>query len=69
MASVVDEEVPDALWGLEDRHVQVQVQPVDALDLQGDVLAQNFRNTTCYCHGGLLVSQVLQGPLPREAAI
>ena len=43
-------EVGDARLSLEDRHVQVEVHPVDALDLQGGVLVENLGHAACYSH-------------------
>ncbi len=62
MPPMVDPEMPDTSRALQDGHVEIQVQPIEGLDLQGDVLPQNFRDGACYRHGGLPISQVLTGP-------
>jgi hypothetical protein len=46
-AAVVPEEPGHALLSLKDRDVQVAVHPVDALELQGDVLIENFGDAAC----------------------
>ena len=36
---------------LQDRHVGVEVHPVDALEFERRVLVENFRRASCYRHG------------------
>ena len=42
VAAVLAEEVHHAAYMLELRHIHVEVHPVDALDFQRDVLAQDL---------------------------
>ena len=50
---VLPEEVRHARRGLQVRHIHVQIHPVDAFDLQGDLLIQDGRHRLCYAHSGL----------------
>ena len=53
MAAVEAPEVGDALLGLEAGDVEVEVHPVDAFELEGDVFAEDFGDGLWYLHGGL----------------
>jgi hypothetical protein len=44
---MVDPEVPDTTFTLQDRDVEVEVEAVDALDLQGDVLVEYLGDAAC----------------------
>ena len=37
--------------GLQQRLVEVELEPVDAFDLEGDMLGEGFGDVACYSHG------------------
>src|SRR5205823_7284506 len=52
-APVDTEEVGHPRRGLQLRDIHVQIHPVDALDIQRDLLLQNCGNRLCYAHSCL----------------
>ena len=42
------EETGRPVRALQPRHIDVEVHPVDPLDRQSDVIAENFRHALCY---------------------
>ena len=50
MATYLTEEVRHAARALQQRHVDVEIQPVDAFELQRRMLAQYLRGAACYLH-------------------
>lgn len=65
MAAMTDEEVSDARRFLKDGNVEVEIEPIDALDLQRDMLAQHRGDRACYFHGGLQRGFGLRGHSPQ----
>jgi hypothetical protein len=66
VAAVPPPEVRDAALGLQDRHVEVQLQAIDALDRQGDMLTEDLRRAACYRHGWLRSSEATRPPSRLE---
>jgi hypothetical protein len=48
VAAMIAPEVGDPLVGLEPRDVEVEVHPVDALDLEGDVILEDIGDGSWY---------------------
>ena len=51
VAADVAEEVGGAAGGLQQRLVEIELEPVNALDLEGDMLGNGFGDVACYSHG------------------
>ena len=66
MSAVMAQEADDAPLALQLGDVDVEVHAVDALDFQGNVVAQDFRDGLWYTHGGFW-SQGAERPTDRYA--
>lgn len=54
------------LLGLEHGHVQIEVEPIDAVEAKPAVLLEDSRDTVCYGHGGLRSSTASRGHQPQS---
>ena len=52
LAPVLAEEPYNPLFGLQPRHIDVEIHPVDALHRQLHMIAENIRHTLCYHRRG-----------------
>ena len=48
LTAMVAEESHNSQFGLEPRHVDIEVQPVDSLDRKLHMIGENFRHALCY---------------------
>jgi len=48
LTTMVAEESHNSQLGLEPRHIDIQVQPIDPLHRKLDMIGENFRHTLCY---------------------
>src|SRR5215831_8357230 len=61
----------DGSYRLQMRHVDVEVHPVDRLELEHDMITQHIRHRSCYAHRGLRSStgprthRALRAPISR----
>jgi hypothetical protein len=65
LAPMLAQEPHDAPYRLQQRHVDVEVHPVDPLELQNHVITQDVRHRSCYRHRGLRSST---GPRAHRAS-
>jgi hypothetical protein len=66
MASVLLEEPSNAARVLQDRYVQTEIEPVDALELELDMVIEDLRNAAWYRHGGLRSSEASKPTVRRR---
>jgi hypothetical protein len=69
LPAVAPEEPHHPAHMLQARHVHVQIQPIDPLDLQRHVLGKNLGHRPCYAHPGLRSSGGLHRPSDRSPVI
>ena len=64
MAAVEAPEMGDALLGLQPGDIEVEVQAIDALELEGDVILEDLSDGSWYGHGGFRgwTSDPIEGP-------
>jgi hypothetical protein len=66
--AVVPKETGHPNFPLQLRHVNIQVQPVDSLDLQGHVVGQHLSNGSWYAHSRLRYDSDPSGSTAASAA-
>jgi hypothetical protein len=64
VAAMKTKELRHATFALQHRHVDVEVHPVDALQLEGHMILENVGNALWYAHVGSGTTPILRDRLP-----